>query len=75
MEEKNITYYLIRERILAKREAEGNHITDYLFRDGKWAEDSGHVVMDHLMGYDPSEPEGSPYRFGSTGILMEMEEI
>ncbi len=31
--------------------------------------------MDHLVGYDPSEPEDSPYRFGSTDVLMEMDEI
>ena len=33
------------------------------------------MVMDHLVGYDPSEPEDSPYRFGSMSILMEMDEI
>jgi hypothetical protein len=33
------------------------------------------VINDHLVGYDPYEPEGSPYGFGSSGILFEMEEI
>lgn len=75
MKEKSVHYYLIRDRIVAKREENEKHIKDYLFRDGKWVEDAGWVVMDHLVGYDPSEPEGSPYRFGSTDILMEMEEI
>ena len=31
--------------------------------------------MDHLWGFDPSEPEGSPYRFGNGSVLREMKEI
>ena len=31
--------------------------------------------MDHLMGYDPSEPPDSPYAIGSTDVLDEIEEI
>lgn len=75
MEEKRVAYYLIRDRVIAKRESGGDYDRDYILRDGKWVEDSDHVIMDHLVGYDPSEPEDSPYRFGSTGVLMEMDEI
>ena len=75
MKEKSVTYYLIRDRIVAKREEDEKRIEDYLFSDGKWVEDVNNVIMDHLMGHDPSEPEDSPYRFGSTSILMEMDEI
>jgi len=45
MKEKNIIYYLIRERILAKREQ------------------SAEIYED------------SPYRFGNTSVMMEIDEI
>lgn len=32
------------------------------------------ALMDHLVGYDPCEPEESPYRIGCTSVLSEMEE-
>lgn len=69
------TYYLIRDRIVARRESNGDSVRDRIFVDGEWVDDSGHKIMDHLMGFDPSEPEGSPYRFGNTDVLMEMDEI
>lgn len=75
MKEKNTTYYLIWERTVAKREQRDEFYDDYLFRNGSWIKDENHVVMDHLVGYDLSEPEDSPYRFGSTDVLMEMDEI
>ena len=69
-------YYLIYDRLVGKREIYSDyHADDWLFRDGKWVPDAGYVIMDHLVGYDPSEPEDSPYRFGSTDVLMEMDEI
>jgi len=75
MKEKNITYYLIWEMTVAKRVKRETYYEDYLFREGKWFKDEGHVIMDHLVGYDASEPEDSPYRIGSTSVLMEMDEI
>lgn len=69
------TYYLIRDRIVARRESNGDSVRDRIFVDGEWVDDSGHKIMDHLMGFDPSEPERSPYRFGNTDVLMEMDEI
>ena len=75
MEETKTVYYLIYDCVIAKRDMEADYDRDYIFREGKWVEDSDHVVMDHLVGYDPSEPEDSPYRFGSTSVLMEMDEI
>lgn len=70
-----VTYYLIRDRIVARRESNGDSVRDRIFVDGEWVDDPGHKIMDHLMGFDPSEPEGSPYRFGNTDVLMEMDEI
>lgn len=75
MKEKRVSYYLIRNRILAKRENDGKYDSDYLFRDGKWVKDFRHVIMNHLMGFDSSEPEDSPYRYGNTDILMEIDKI
>ena len=75
MEKMKTVYYLIHGSVVARRDREGDCSRDYLFREGKWVDDADHVIMDHLMGYDPTEPEGSPYRFGSTSVLMEMDEI
>ena len=69
-------YYLIYDSILGKRECfEGYASKEWLFKDGEWVPDVGFVIMDHLMGYDPSEPPDSPYAIGSTDVLMEMDEI
>ncbi len=75
MDEQKSTYYLIYGRVVAKRERESSLYKGYIFRDGKWTEDSSNVVMDHLMGFDSSEPEDSPYRIGNTSVLFEMDEI
>ena len=75
MDEKKTVYYLVSDRVIAERDKRGEYGRDYIFREGKWVNDSDHVIMDHLAGYDPSEPEDVPYRFGSTGVLVEMDEI
>ena len=72
----NTKYYLIKNRILGKREYfGGNCCKEWLYQNGEWVKDVHYVINDHLVGYDPYEPEGSPYGFGSSGILFEMEEI
>ncbi len=68
---KNTIYYLVYESIVGKKEDE----RFFLFSNGEWIPDSGNVIMDHLMGYDPSEPEGSPYRIGNLSVMDEIEEI
>ncbi len=75
MKEKNIIYYLIRERILAKREHNEEIYEDYIFKNGEWVVDEKYRIMDYLEGFDPSEPEDSPYRFGNTSVMMEIDEI
>lgn len=75
MEEKKAFYYLIRKKTIAKQEINGEGSYYYLLKEGKWVEDTDRVVWEHLWGYDPSEPEDSPYRFGSTSILTEMEDL
>lgn len=68
---KQETYYLIYDRILGKEE-EGKY---YIFKDNQWVPDVESVIMDHLMGYDPSEPSDSPYGIGCTDIMNEIREI
>ena len=65
------TYYLIRDRIVGKCE----YSVYYLFKDGKWEPDDECVIMDHLWGYDSSEPADSPYAMGSMDIMDELEVI
>lgn len=73
--ENKVSYYLIQDRIIARREINGNDSNDYLLRDGKWVEDSDRVIEDHLDGCDPSKPEDFPLRSGTTVIPAEMIEI
>ena len=47
--EKIITYYLIRERLLGKKEEEGQTVGCFLFRNGKWEPDDRNTVMPLLM--------------------------
>ncbi len=46
MKEKSTSYYLIRDRIIAKREKDGKCCKDYLLRDGKWVEDTSYRFED-----------------------------
>ena len=65
----DITYYLIRERRLGKVQEDGY----FLFDNGEWIPDERNVILDHLMGFDPSDD--SFYGFGNAQIMDEMEEI
>ena len=71
MEEKKITYYLIKGRMLGKREDD----KDYLYGEEGWIPDVSMEIMKRLYGFDPSEPEDSPYAVGNTDIMEELEEI
>ena len=64
-----ITYYLIRERRLGKAQEDGY----FLYDNGEWIPDERNVILDHLMGFDPSDD--SFYGFGNAQIMDEMEEI
>ena len=75
MEEKDVYYFRVWKSVIGKRVKRGEYYDDYLFKSGKWIVDDEYVIMDHLMGFDPTEPEDSPYRIGSTSVFMEMDEI
>ena len=64
-------YYLILGRRLGIKDG-GKY---FILRGGAWEEDNNNEIMDRLMGYDPSEPPGSPYGIGNTSIMNEIEEI
>ncbi len=64
-------YYLILDTVVGKRE-DGKY---YLFSENGWIPDTGSVIMDRLVGYDPSEPPGSPYGIGNGSVMAELEEI
>ena len=65
------TYYLIRDSVVGKKES-GRY---YIFRNGQWKPDENSIIMDRLVGYDPSEPPGSPYGFGNGSVMAELDEI
>ena len=68
---KKTTYYLIWNRVLGKRTGEG----DFIYKDGKWKPAKDSMIMDRLMGYDPTEPPESPYAMMNSSIMDEIEEI
>ena len=41
---------------------------------GKWV-DGGMALFDNRYGFDSSEPEGSPYRWGNGSCMEEITEI
>lgn len=64
-------YYLILDSIVGKEES-GSY---YLFRNGDWEPDLQSMIRDRLVGFDPSEPTDSPYRFGNGSVMAEIDEI
>lgn len=68
-----VRYYYIKDLdILGKRE----DYIPYLYEKGKgWQMNNNNIVMDRLMGYDATESEDSPYRFGSMDMLDRISEI
>ena len=72
MENGTIIYY----RIIPLNQIGRKTESDYeLYRNGQWVQDEEHLISDRLIGYDPSEPLGSPYGIGNTEIMREIEEI
>ncbi|MBE5850306.1 MAG: hypothetical protein E7298_09135 [Lachnospiraceae bacterium] len=69
--EKNTRFYLLYDHLLGKEE--GGQF--FLYKDKAWIPDHEHMIMDHLTGYDPSEPPDSPYGIYCTDIMEEIKEI
>ncbi len=45
-----------------------------IYVDGNWITDQK-IISDRLVGYDETEPAGSPYKMGSTEVMGYLEEI
>lgn len=71
MKKEQVTYYLIWGRLVGKEDC-GSY---FIYRNGRWEPDDRSMIMDRLMGYDPSEPPDSPYGIGNSDIMDEIEEI
>ena len=72
MENKTVKYYRIIPLNQIGRKTESGY---ELYRNGQWEQDREYLISDRLMGYDPSEPPGSPYGIGNTEIMREIEEM
>ncbi len=72
MDAVRMTYYLLKDSGLVARRSD---FTCWIYRSFKWNRDTENKVMDKLMGFDPSEPADSPYAFGSTSVMDDIEEI
>ena len=65
------TYYWIRVVRLGKKDENGY----FLFEKNQWVKDRKNYILDKLMGYDPCEPDDSPYKMDNLSIMDEVEEI
>lgn len=52
----------------------GGHCALFNPKDKKWI-NGGHDLSDARVGFDESEPEGSPYRFGNHDCMHQLTEI
>ena len=74
MKTERMNYYTIPDRgFVAKGIYFDNWIYDY--DSLEWKKDDKYIISDALMGYDPGEPDGSPYGIGSTSAMDEIEHI
>lgn len=72
MDQKQFTYYYVRHNgMLAK----GCGFKYWIYQDGEWIRDRESIVFGLINGYDPYEPEGSPYAYGSTSVMDSIAEI
>ena len=67
------TYYEIIDLNMVGK-LEGNLPYIYDPKQG-WIVDKEFLLMDRLVGYDSSEPNGSPYKFGALDMLDRVRKI
>ncbi len=67
------TYYYIADmHAVASR---SGHTCCLYDKERGWTKVHACIVEDYLNGYDPSEPVGSPYRYGNSDIMDEITQI
>ncbi len=69
--EKN-TYYRVKHNGMIAKKSGWDY---WIYENDEWVRDTESVISDMIHGYDAGEPEGSPYGFGSTSVMDEIEEI
>ena len=67
-------YYIIKDPFptLARLDSDERA---FAYIDQQWVERPGSYINDYVHGFDPSEPVGSPYRYGNGDILHRIHEI
>lgn len=72
MKKEKLNFYYLKDTGLV---AKGYSFHHWIYYNYKWNQDTKSIVFDKLCGFDPSEPDDSPYAFGSTSVMDEIEEI
>ena len=47
----------------------------YEYINDKWEEADGREILNRLIGYDPYEPDDSPYKTGNLEILEQIKKL
>jgi hypothetical protein len=74
MKEKNMQYYILEDQGIPAAGKDGRYWI-YDFEKREWAPDVHHIFSDAVMGYDPGEPEDSPYRIGNTDVIEKVKPV
>ena len=72
MEVEKLNYYLLKDLGLVAKGYDNHY---WIYHDFAWHKDTEGIVWSKLIGYDPSEPEDSPYGIGSTSVMNEIKQI
>lgn len=66
-------YLLMGPHLYVENEKNGMSVR-WSSSEEKWV-DGGHALFDSRVGFDPYEPEGSPYRYGNGSCMDDISEI
>lgn len=66
-------YLLMGPHLYVERDDQYKSIR-YSASEGKWV-NGNHELSDSRVGFDPSEPEDSPYRYGNVSCMDDITEI
>lgn len=66
-------YLLMGPHLYVERDDQYKSIR-YSSSEGKWV-NGNHELSDSRVGFDPSEPEDSPYRYGNASCMDDIIEV
>lgn len=72
-EKREFEYYIIGNHTVACRNSYSSY--KFLISKSMWVKAEPNLINDYLWGFDPSEPEGSPYRFNNGSISSMIRRI